>query len=91
MTPVFVIASEAKQSHFSTEQNKSVNANVTKNRNELNIKIVPGSGFINEHKYYIENRIREKFDSKIKIKFTEEPFIEREKSGKMRVVKRLFS
>lgn len=64
---------------------------IQKNRNELNIKIVPGSGFINEHKYYIENRIREKFDSKIKIKFTEEPFIEREKSGKMRVVKRLFS
>jgi phenylacetate-CoA ligase len=64
---------------------------VQKNKNELDIKIVPGSGFISEHKNYIENRIREKFDSKIKITFIEEPFIEREKSGKMRVVKRLFS
>lgn len=64
---------------------------VQRSLHDLDVRVITGTGFKKEHKRTIVNRLRNGFDPDIKIIIKEEKYIERENSGKMRVVKRMFN
>ena len=60
---------------------------IQKERNSLIVRLVPDVDYSENVKIYFENKIRERMGEKIKINFEIVEKIDREKSGKLRLVK----
>ena len=57
---------------------------------KLTVNIVPGKGYDRHYNEIIVDRIHSGFDSDVKVNFVEVNRIDRETSGKLRVIKRQF-